>query len=127
MKLALDTNRYTDLAGNVAEAVRMIEEAETIYMPFTTIAELRAGFAMGTRGRANESALQRFLGRADVVSLYPDGQTTQHYARLYQQLRRQGTPIPINDLWLAALVMQHGLVLYARDSHFDHLPQVPRA
>lgn len=41
-------------------------------------------------------------------------------------LRRQGTPIPINDVWVAALVLQHGLTLYARDRHFDHLPQIPR-
>ena len=40
--------------------------------------------------------------------------------------RRQGTPIPVNDLWIAAVVMEHGLDLYSRDSHFDHLPQLPR-
>lgn len=126
MKLALDTNRYTDLANSVPEVVQALEEAERIYMPFTTIAELRGGFAMGTRGKGNELALQRFLMREDVVSVYPDEQTTHHYASLYQQLRRRGTPIPINDLWLAALVVQHGLVLYARDRHFDQLPQIPR-
>lgn len=127
MKLALDTNRYTDLANSVPEVVRTLEEADAIYMPFTTIAELRGGFAAGTRGKANEAALRRFLMREDVVSLYADEQTTHHYAALYQQLRRQGTPIPINDLWLAALVVQHGLLLYARDSHFDHLPQIATA
>jgi hypothetical protein len=40
--------------------------------------------------------------------------------------RRQGTPIPTNDLWIAALVVQHGLHLFARDAHFDRLPQIPR-
>jgi predicted nucleic acid-binding protein len=43
------------------------------------------------------------------------------------QLRRQGTPIPTNDLWIAALVLQHDLVLCARDRHFDHLPQITQA
>jgi tRNA(fMet)-specific endonuclease VapC len=42
----------------------------------------------------------------------------------YRQLRRQGTPIPSNDLWIAALVLQHDLALCARDRHFDHLPQI---
>jgi tRNA(fMet)-specific endonuclease VapC len=127
MKLALDTNRYTDLMNSVPEVVRTLEEAEAICMPFVTIAELRGGFAMGTRGRDNERLLRRFLQRRDVMSLYPDEQTTRHYAAVYQQLRRQGTPIPMNDMWIAALVLQHGLILYARDQHFDHLPQVPRA
>jgi len=51
---------------------------------------------------------------------------TNRYASLYRQLRRQGTPIPTNDLWIAALVVQHGLALYARDRHFDELPQLDR-
>ena len=46
--------------------------------------------------------------------------------QLFAQLRNQGTPIPANDLWIAALVMEHGLYLYSRDGHFDHLSQLPR-
>jgi predicted nucleic acid-binding protein len=52
--------------------------------------------------------------------------TTHDYASVYRQLRHQGTPIPTNDMWVAALVLQHNLVLHARDSHFDHLPQIVR-
>ena len=126
MKLALDTNRYTDLANAEPAVVARIQQAQLIVMPFVTIAELRSGFAMGTRGKGNEHFLQNFLGRPDVLSLYPDEDTTRHYAPLYQQLRRQGTPIPTNDMWIAALVTQHGLTLYARDAHFDQLPQLPR-
>ena len=126
MKLALDTNRYTDLANAVPEVIKQLESAHFIAMPFITIAELRAGFAMGTRGRANEQFLHQFLNRPDVRALYPDEQTTHQYALIYQQLRRQGTPIPENDMWTASLVIQHGLTLYARDRHFDCLPQLPR-
>ena len=61
-----------------------------------------------------------------VRTLYPDDQTTHHYARLYNQLRTQGTPIPSNDLWIAALSAQHNLLLYSRDEHFDKLPQLAR-
>ena len=57
---------------------------------------------------------------------FADDQTTHHYASLFRQLRKQGTPIPTNDLWLAALVLQHNPVLHARDEHFDHLPQLVR-
>jgi tRNA(fMet)-specific endonuclease VapC len=58
--------------------------------------------------------------------VFADEQTTHHYATLYRQLRRQGTPMPTNDLWIAAPALQHDLVLYARDEHFDHLPQLLR-
>jgi tRNA(fMet)-specific endonuclease VapC len=58
--------------------------------------------------------------------VFADEDSTHHYARLFRQLRRQGTPIPTNDLWIAALVVQHQLHLFARDAHFDHLPQIPR-
>ena len=56
--------------------------------------------------------------------LFADDQTTHHYAAVFSQLRKQGTPIPTNDMWLAALVLQHNLVLHARDKHFAHLPQI---
>ena len=62
-----------------------------------------------------------------VRLLVPDEQTTHHYAAVFRQLRQQGTPIPTNDVWIAALVIQHGLVLSSRDAHFDHLPQILRA
>jgi predicted nucleic acid-binding protein len=61
-----------------------------------------------------------------VSILFADEQTTHHYANVYRQLRMQGTPIPTNDIWIAALVLQHDLALCARDDHFDHLPQLVR-
>ncbi len=127
VRLALDTNRYTDLCHDAAEVVALVERAEAVFLPFIVLAELRAGFAVGTRGAENEGILRRFLMKRGVAVLYADDQTTQYYATLYRQLRRQGTPIPTNDLWIAALVLQHNLVLCARDQHFDHLPQIPQA
>lgn len=63
-------------------------------------------------------------GRVDVI--LPTMETTRHYANLYRQLRAAGTPIPSNDLWIAAIVVQHDLQLYSRDSHFHVLAQLPR-
>jgi predicted nucleic acid-binding protein len=93
-------------------------------VPFAVIAELRAGFHVGQRQRQNEATLDLFLRRVGVGALFADDHTTLHYASLYKQLRAQGTPIPINDLWIASLVVQHNLVLYTRDEHFQHLPQL---
>ena len=126
MRVALDTNRYVDLCKGVAETVAILEAADVVVMPFVVLAELRAGFAHGRRQVENERILRRFLMKEGVSVLFADDQTTHHYASVYRQLRKQGTPIPTNDLWLAALVLQHNLVLHARDKHFDHLPQLVR-
>lgn len=126
MRVALDTNRYVDLCRGLVETVTLLEEAEAVIVPFVVLGELRAGFAHGRRQAENERTLRRFLLKNGVQVLFPDDQTTHHYAAVFRQLRKQGTPIPTNDMWLAALVLQHNLVLHARDSHFDHLPQVIR-
>lgn len=126
MKIALDTNRYIDFCKGDERAVQVIRSAESIFLPFVIMAELRAGFRCGSRGEENEKNLVHFLNSPRVETLFADDQTTHHYARLFFQLRKQGTPIPTNDLWIAALVSQHNLILFDRDQHFDHLPQMAR-
>ncbi len=124
MRVALDANRYTDLCRGDQDVVRLLQGADDVFLPFVVLAELRAGFAHGSRGLENERVLQRFLSKPGVAVLYPEEQTTRIYAGLYRQLRRQGTPIPINDLWIASLVVEHNLALCSRDQHFSHLPQL---
>jgi tRNA(fMet)-specific endonuclease VapC len=126
VRLALDTNRYTDLCRGNVSVVDTVELAHEVWLPFVVLGELRAGFAVGSQGTRNEAVLRRFLLKAGVGVLYADDQTTHQYGALYRQLRQQGTPIPTNDMWIAALVLQHSLVLFARDTHFDALPQLMR-
>jgi tRNA(fMet)-specific endonuclease VapC len=126
MKLLLDTNRYTDFVRGEALVVQAIQAAKKIFVPFVVLAELRAGFACGTRSRENEGILTRILQRPTVGALYADSDTTHHYAAIFLQLRRQGTPVPTNDLWIAALAIQHELVLFSRDPHFQHIAQLAR-
>ena len=126
MRLALDTNRYSDLFRGHGGVVALVEHAEAVFLPFAVLAELRAGFVNGTRGAENERILRRFLMKPGVGVLFADDQTTHHYAAIFSQLKRQGTPIPTNDLWIAAMVLQHDLVLCDRDRHFDYLPQLTR-
>lgn len=126
MKIALDTNRYVDFCRGVLEAVEAVAQAERVFMPFEVLAELGAGFQVGVRSKQNERALVRFLDSPRVRLLLPDEQTTHHYAALFAQLRTQATPIPTNDIWIAALVIQHGLTLVDRDRHFDQLAQLSR-
>jgi len=126
MKIAIDTHSYRDFCEGTTEAVECLARASEIHIPFVTLAELRAGFLCGSVARRNERILIQFLSRLRVRILLPDEDTTHHYARVFAQLRAQGTPIPTNDMWIAALVLQHDLLLYSRDDHFDHLPQIPR-
>src|SRR5207249_3398340 len=72
MKLALDTNRYTDFWNAVPEVVRRIEDVEEIYLPFIVLGELRCGFLWGRRRAENERALQAFLRKPPVRILWPD-------------------------------------------------------
>jgi tRNA(fMet)-specific endonuclease VapC len=126
MNLLLDTNRYTDFVRGEPAVVETIQAASKVFVPFIVLGELRGGFACGTGSRENEATLTRLLQRPSVGALYADGDTTHHYAAVYAQLRRQGTPIPTNDLWIAALAIQHELVLFSRDHHFQHVPQLAR-
>ena len=126
MRMALDTNRYTDLARGDGFIVSVASTADEIWLPFVVLGELRAGFAAGSQEARNEAVLRRFLLKPGVGILYAGEQTTHHYANVYRQLRKQGTPIPTNDMWIAALVLEHSLVLCARDAHFDALAQITR-
>lgn len=85
MRLALDTNRYVDFCKDVAGVVATLESAEAVILPFAVLGELRAGFAVGSKGPANERTLRRFLMKSGVSVLLPDEQTTYHYAAVYRQ------------------------------------------
>ncbi len=126
MRIVIDSNRYTDLCRGDQHAVDVVSGADEVFMPLIVVAEQRAGFAFGSRRDENERNLTRFLNTSGVSVLSPDEQTTHVYAEVYAGLRRQGTPIPTNDIWIAALTLQHDLVLFARDADFDHIPRLAR-
>ena len=124
MNVALDTNAYSDFMRGNGERVQIVRAARSIAMPIIVLGELRAGFAAGDQESTNAANLNRFLASPRVLVLLPDEQTAHHYAQLHLQLRNKGAPIPTNDLWIAALVVQHQLVLCTSDRHFKQLPQV---
>jgi tRNA(fMet)-specific endonuclease VapC len=122
VKLALDTNRYTDFARGASDVLEVVRRADAIVLPFVVVAELRAGFRVGTLARANETRFAGFLSESRVSVAWPDEGTTHVYADLFSHLRRIGRPIPTHDLWIAAVCVQHAVPLYTRDVHFDHVP-----
>jgi tRNA(fMet)-specific endonuclease VapC len=126
MNIALDTNTYRAFMDAATATVGLVRRADAVVMPVPVLAELRYGFARGTRGRKNEAVLVDFLDSNRVRVVCCDEDTTHVYAQLKVQLAKQGTPIPINDVWIAALVLQHSLHLHTLDRDFDRLPQLLR-
>ncbi len=126
MRLVLDTNAYRRVMESEPAAVKLIRTCEVVLVPVPVIAELRFGFLNGTKGQRNEATLSRFLDQPRVETLVCDEETASQFAILKLQLKRQGTPIPINDVWIAALTLRHRGTLFTLDADFDRLPQVPR-
>jgi len=124
--ILLDTNAYTRLLSGHADVVHIVSQATKVYLPVIVLGELKAGFSCGKRETENLRSLETFLMSPKVEVLPIEASTTLYYAQLYRQLRQQGTPIPINDLWIAALTIQHQLLLCTSDKHFDQLKQIPR-
>ena len=122
MKLLLDTNRLSDALAENAEVVDVLETAEAIHVPAIALGEIRAGFLAGSRPAKNETRLQWFLSQDGVLVASVDGPVTHRYASIYAALRKRGTPIPTNDLWIAAIAIELGLVVYTRDRHFESVP-----
>ena len=124
MRVALDTNRLTDLFRGDAALAERLAICEEVWIPLVVLGEIKAGFYGGARRHRNETLLQRFLAKETVEVLLPSRETAEHYARLFVQLKRAGTPVPDNDLWIAALALERDLLLITRDRHFQHVPQL---
>ena len=120
--IALDTNTYVGFKRGEPICVELIRQARRLLISSTVLGELLAGFACGDREARNREELRRFLA-VDSVQLIPVGlETADAYALIYRSLRQQGTPIPSNDLWIAASCLEHGALLFSRDAHFERVP-----
>jgi predicted nucleic acid-binding protein len=124
VRVALDTNRLTDLFQGDQALAEELACCEEVWIPLVVLAEIKAGFYGGAQQHRNELLMQRLLAKTTVGILLPGRETAEHYARLFVQLKRAGTPVPDNDLWIAALALEHDLLLIARDQHFQRIPQL---
>jgi tRNA(fMet)-specific endonuclease VapC len=126
VRVALDTNRLSDFFRGDADLVAWLETCDEVWIPLMVLAEIKAGFYGGTQQSQNEILLRKLLTMPTVAILLPSRETAEHYARLFVQLKRAGTPVPDNDLWIGALALEHDLVLVTRDRHFEKIPQLIR-
>jgi len=121
MKILLDTNAYVGFKVGANEVVDIIVKSQHIVFSPVVLGELMFGFYNGTRFKQNMEALNEFL-RHEIVDLIPLGEiTADRYSRIAHQLTKQGTPIPTNDIWIAAQAMEHGAELITSDRHFEQL------
>lgn len=123
-RVLVDTSAYSAFMRGSPEALAAIQEADEIYLSPVVVGELLAGFARGSRTRKNQRELQEFLAspRARVIEM--DEATSRRYAVILNSLWKAGTPIPTNDIWIAATAMQHGLQLLALDAHYLKIVQI---
>jgi tRNA(fMet)-specific endonuclease VapC len=104
----------------------IIEAAQEVFLPFPVLAELEVSFLLGSRRVENERLLTQFMHSKGVSILFANKYTCSLYASLFVALRRARTPIPTNDIWIAALAIQNSLVLFTRDQHFTRIPELSR-
>ena len=117
----LDTSAYVGFKRNAVEVVEIIVKAELIIFSPVVMGELMFGFRNGTRFKENMDDLDRFL-KHEAVDLLPIGKiTSDRYSRIAVKLRQQGTPIPTNDIWIAAQAMEQGAELITSDQCFDKI------
>lgn len=123
-RVTLDTSAYSEFMRGHSELRAALEGAEQIHVSPIVLGELYAGFQGGNRRAANERRLLLFLSSPGVSVTAIDDETALAYAEILNFLKRAGTAIPANDIWIAAVAMQHGLRVLTTDAHYKRVPQV---
>jgi len=123
-RYCLDTSAYSQLMRGHEAASGLLDRAEWVGMPAITLGELRTGFLLGARRLENEQELLDFLSHP-VVELVPvDAEVSRHFSEIVVDLRRAGTPVPTNDLWIAACSARAGALVLTFDRHFESIARV---
>ena len=122
--MILDANALSAFIDGDTAVGEVLRHQRRACIPVIVLGEFRYGIAQSRHRATYEQWLQSQLRNFDVLSV--TDQTTTFYATLRVALRQQGTPIPANDAWIAALALQHRLPVLSRDQHFDSVPQLTR-
>ncbi len=123
-RIMLDTSAYTAFLMGNSEIKLSIQRAEEVFLNPIILGELMAGFLMGKNEKRNRAILQDFLSSLRVKLVEIDEETSERYAVIVGHLRIRGTPIPTNDIWIAASAMQQGLKVLTTDKHYLEVPQI---
>jgi tRNA(fMet)-specific endonuclease VapC len=121
MKLILDTNAYVGFKLGYPEIVEYLIRADQILMSPIVLGELMFGFRNGSRYLQNMEEINLFLADNAVQQITVSGITSDRYSRIAAKLKLKGTPIPPNDIWIAAQTMETGAELVTLDRHFENV------
>jgi tRNA(fMet)-specific endonuclease VapC len=122
VNVTLDTSAYSEL-GRAHKAIsEVVRRSETIALSAIVLGELHSGFRAGNRCAENIAQLTQFLSKPSVRVLNVTEETALRYAEIDVYLRKRGRPIPRNDVWIAAVALEHGLHLVTLDVHFREIP-----
>lgn len=124
LKAILDTSAYAAFMRGHKELRNALQQTREIYLNSIVLGELLAGFKKGNWARKNIKELQLFLESTRVNILDLNLDTAERYAVILNTLWKAGTPIPTNDIWIAASAMQYGLSILTTDAHYLKIPQV---
>lgn len=120
-RLCIDTSAYVQFLHGSPDVVAAIDSAAWIGMPTVVLGELRTGFVLGDHADRDLELLGRFLDHSLVKLLDFDSEVARLYAQLVVELRRAETPVPTNDIWIAACAVVHGATVLTTDEHFRHM------
>ena len=120
-KILIDTNIYSHAMRGNNEVISYLQQVSEIGISSISIGELLSGFKAGNKEQINRQELNIFLDSPRVTLYYVDEITAEFYSATLNQLKKQGTPIPTNDIWIAATALQQGLPVYTFDQHFEHI------
>lgn len=121
MRILIDTNIYCDAMRGISNVVAVIKESLEIVISPIVIGELLSGFRLGKRERENRKELGEFLSSPRVRQIEITPETAEWFSLVFSDLRKQGTPLPTNDMWLAASAFEYGLRLVSQDAHFQKI------
>jgi tRNA(fMet)-specific endonuclease VapC len=120
----LDTSAYSNLRRGNEEVAALLDRAELVGVSTVALGELRTGFLLGGKRQRNETELDVFLNNPVVEVLAVDAETSRHYAEIVAELRKAGTPVPTNDIWIAATAARNGTTVLTCDDHFERIGRV---
>jgi tRNA(fMet)-specific endonuclease VapC len=119
--LLIDTNIYTLALKGDSQIVSTLQRTSRIALTSISLGELLSGFKGGNQEQKNRAELEEFLDAPRVALYGVTENTAEFYADILNRLKKAGTPIPTNDIWIAAVAFEHGFRLYSKDRHFQYV------
>ena len=123
-RYCLDTSAYSQFHRGQEGVVRLIDEAAWIGLPSVVLGELWTGFLLGEQAARNEAELRSFLESDAVEEIGVDHAVAKLYAEILVGLRTKGTPLPTNNIWVAACAARSGATVLTFDEHFAAIERV---